>query len=194
MDMVLGPLLTLVVASDAKKKTLKFDMAVIIACQIAAYLYGMHSIAVSRPVYVAFDVLRFEVVQADSVVRDESKAILPQFERNPWFKFHWAAVRPFQDAKEQNNRTFYELQTGISPTMQAHLYQSIEQAWPAMNARKHHLDELKKYNSPEVVQQILHQYPQTDSYLPLKAPVQDMAVLLDSRQRKIIKIVDLRPF
>jgi putative fimbrial protein len=194
IDVVLGPLLTLLVASSKEKKTLKFDLSVIAAVQLAAYLYGMHSIAVSRPVYIAFDKLRFEVVQADSVVRATDKTILPEYQSNPLFAPQWVSVRPYKDAAEQSQRTMRELQEGVSPSMMADLYQPLNDGWGGMLERKHGLDELKQYNPAEQVAKELATYPQADSYLPMKAPSVDMAVLLDSRQKQVLGIVDLRPW
>lgn len=194
IDVVLGPLLTLLVASSKEKKTLKFDLSVIAAVQLAAYLYGMHSIAVSRPVYVAFDKLRFEVVQADSVVRATDKTILPEYQSNPLFAPQWVSVRPYKDAAEQNQRTMLEMQEGFAPSMMADLYQPLNDGWGGMLERKHGLDELKQYNPAEQVAKELAAYPQADSYLPMKAPSVDMAVLLDSRQKQVLGIVDLRPW
>ncbi len=194
IDVVLGPLLTLLVASSKEKKTLKFDLSVIAAVQLAAYLYGMHSIAVSRPVYIAFDKLRFEVVQADSVVRATDKTILPEYQSNPLFAPQWVSVRPYKDAAEQSRRTMLELQEGVSPSMMADLYQPLNDGWGGMLERKHGLDELKQYNPAEQVAKELAAYPQADSYLPMKAPSVDMAVLLDSRQKQVLGIVDLRPW
>lgn len=194
IDVVLGPLLTLLVASSKEKKTLKFDLSVIAAVQLAAYLYGMHSIAVSRPVYIAFDKLRFEVVQADSVVRATDKTILPEYQSNPLFAPQWVSVRPYKDAAEQSRRTMLELQEGVSPSMMADLYQPLNDGWGGMLERKHGLDELKQYNPAEQVAKELAAYPQADSYLPMKAPSEDMAVLLDSEQKQVLGIVDLRPW
>ena len=195
IDVVLGPLLTLIVASSKEKKTLKFDLSVIFIVQLAAYLYGMHSIAVSRPTYVAFDKIRFEIVQADSVLRDSEKTILSEYQKNPWFSPQWVAGRPYKDFEEQNQRTFLELQQDISPAMQADLYQPIDGGtWREIKKTQHTLDELEKYNDTQQVKQILATHPEADSYQPLKAPAVDMAVLLDSKQEKIIAIVDLRPW
>ena len=194
IDVVLGPLLTLLVASSKEKKTLNFDLSVIAAVQLAAYLYGMHSIAVSRPVYIAFDKLRFEVVQADSVVRATDKTILPEYQSNPLFAPQWVSVRPYKDAAEQNQRTMLEMQEGISPSMMADLYQPLNDGWGGMLERKHGLDELKQYNPAEQVARELAAYPQADSYLPMKSPSVDMVVLLDSRQKQVLGIVDLMPW
>lgn len=194
IDVIIGPLLSLIVASSKEKKTLKFDLSVIAAVQLAAYLYGIHSIAVSRPVYLAFDKLRFEVVQADSVVRVADKTILPEYQSNPLLYPQWVSVRPYKDAAEQSQRTFLELQEGISPAMQADLYQPINEGWSGMLERKHGLEELKQYNSAEQVAKELAAYPQADSFLPMKAPAVDMAVLLDSKHKQVLGIVDLRPW
>lgn len=194
IDVVLGPLLTLLVASSKEKKTLKFDLSVIAAVQLAAYLYGMHSIAVSRPVYIAFDKLRFEVVQAESVVRATDKTILPEYQSNPLFAPQWVSVRPYKDAAEQSRRTMLELQEGVSPSMMADLYQPLNDGWDGMLERKHRLDELNQYNPAEQVARELAAYPQADSYLPMKSPSVDMVVLLDSRQKQVLGIVDLMPW
>ena len=194
IDIVLGPLLTLLVASSKEKKTLKFDLSIIAVVQLTAYLYGIHSIAVSRPVYIAFDKLRFEVVQADSVVRVVDKTILPASQSHPLFAPQWVSVRPYKDVAEQNQRTTMEMQQGISPSMRADLYQPINEGWSGMLERKHGLEELKQYNSAEQVDKELAAYPQADSFLPMKAPAVDMTVLLDSKHKQVLGIVDLRPW
>ena len=61
IDIVLGPLLTLVVFNTAKK-SLKFDLSVIGFVQIAALIYGGYVIYSERPAWIAFAKDRFEVV------------------------------------------------------------------------------------------------------------------------------------
>lgn len=198
IDVTIGPLLTLLIASDESKKTraaLRFDLAVIFIVQCTAYLYGMYNIAVSRPVYIAFDKVRFEVVQADSVVRTFEHKISPEYRQNSWFSPQWIAIRPYKNAAEQSERTFLELNEGISPSMQADLYQAInDNTWSEIKKTQHPLDELGKYNDTQQIKQVLSAHPEADSYQPLKAPAEDMVVLLDSKQRKIVAIVDLRPW
>ena len=65
VDVCLGPLLTLVVASPKKpRRELWRDLAVIGAVQGAALVYGVHAAYVGRPVFVVFDVKQFETVSA----------------------------------------------------------------------------------------------------------------------------------
>lgn len=62
VDVVIGPFLTLLVYKQGKK-TLLFDMAVIIALQLSALLYGLWTVAEGRPVWLVFNVDRFDLVQ-----------------------------------------------------------------------------------------------------------------------------------
>lgn len=58
VDLVMGPLLTLIVYNPAKK-SLKFDLAVIGAIQLAALVYGMGVIYMARPIYAVYADGRF---------------------------------------------------------------------------------------------------------------------------------------
>jgi hypothetical protein len=66
VDVVLGPLLTLIVF-DPKKKSLKIDLAIIAALQLAALAYGGWTMFSARPVYVAFAGDRFHLVAANEI-------------------------------------------------------------------------------------------------------------------------------
>ena len=66
VDIVLGPLLTLIVFNTAKK-SLKFDLSVIGAFQLIALLYGGYIIYSERPAWVVFAKDRFEVVGLSEV-------------------------------------------------------------------------------------------------------------------------------
>lgn len=63
VDVVLGPLITLIIYNE-KKKRLKFDLMVIAFLQLAALFYGASVLFQARPVFLVFTVDRFEVVTA----------------------------------------------------------------------------------------------------------------------------------
>lgn len=64
-DVVLGPMLSLVIYSSAKsKRSLITDYTIIGVLQLAALGYGVWAMSVSRPLFVAFDVRRIEIVTA----------------------------------------------------------------------------------------------------------------------------------
>ena len=65
VDVICGPLMTLILANPKKsKRATALDFSVVAIIQIAALLYGMHTVYVARPVYYAFDVDRFTTVTA----------------------------------------------------------------------------------------------------------------------------------
>ena len=66
VDVVIGPLLTLIVF-DPRKKYLKLDLAVIAALQFTALAYGTSVMFDARPVYVSFAGDRFELVEAGAI-------------------------------------------------------------------------------------------------------------------------------
>ena len=86
VDVVMGPLLTLVVFNPAKPRTeLRRDLAIIGLLQLAALGYGMHTAFVARPVGLVFEVDRFKIVSANDVLLTELPQALPDYQRLPWF-------------------------------------------------------------------------------------------------------------
>ena len=61
VDLVLGPLLTMIVYKHGKPG-LKFDLSVIALVQIAALIYGAHTLYQEKPHYLVFAVDRLEFV------------------------------------------------------------------------------------------------------------------------------------
>ena len=64
VDMVLGPLMTLIVFRSGKPG-LKTDLSIIAGIQIIAFLYGTSVIVGERPGYVVFSVDRFEIIASN---------------------------------------------------------------------------------------------------------------------------------
>lgn len=191
IDVILGPLLTFLVASSPTKKTLKFDLMVIAVLQLSAFFYGMYTVTVSRPVYLAFDALRFELVQADTVIRDKDTPA--QYSQNPVFAPQWVSIKPYDTPDEQYRRMQLEMSEAISPSMQASLYQSIDAVRHVIISKTQSLDELYNYNSTDEVKQVLAKYHHVTGFIPLKATATDMTVLVD-KEGHVVEIVDLRPW
>ncbi len=83
VDLVLGPLITLIIFSPGKP-SLKFDIVCVLAAQVAFLSYGVWSIYSARPVYMAFAENRFYLVMANEIdPADQKKATNPTFQSLP---------------------------------------------------------------------------------------------------------------
>lgn len=84
VDVVTGPLLTFVVFDKAKGWAhLRRDLLMIGLMQIAALIYGLHTVYQVRPVALVFERDRFRVISAaDVYVRELDKA-RPEYQRLP---------------------------------------------------------------------------------------------------------------
>ena len=72
VDLALGPLITLVIFDRRKPiSELRRDVAIIIALQLAALVYGLNMVSISRPVVLALEQDRFRVVAATGVYMKE---------------------------------------------------------------------------------------------------------------------------
>lgn len=193
IDVILGPILTFAVAKEGKK-SLKMDLSVIVLLQVGALIYGLHSISTSRPVYLTFDVWRFEVVHANDFSSENLQKADAPYNALPWTQPEFAAVRPAANSEEKNARLFDELGGKGAPSTKAELYQSIEKSMDIIMKEASPVSELKRFNAPEAVDAVLQKHPQADQFVPLKAARVDMTVLVDSKNKQIVKVVDLRPW
>ena len=87
VDVVIGPLLTLMVAKQGKK-TLKMDLLIIGLVQLWALGYGTYTVAQGRPVWMVYNAGRFDLVQAFEAVKAESPSAYPQ----SWIGPEWAEL------------------------------------------------------------------------------------------------------
>ena len=193
IDVILGPLLTFIIAKK-DKKSLKFDLAVIVVLQLAAFIYGIYNIAISRPVYIAFDTIRFEVVQANNIPVESLEQASAPYNTLGWGKPKFVAVKPIKSDEERSNRLFVELETGVSPSKQPNLYEPIERQWKQINTEAESLKKLQQYNNTEKIEVAIAEYRDADSWLPLKGFNEDAVVLLNKEDQYIVGIVDLRPW
>jgi len=79
VDVVLGPLLTLIVFKP-NKPSLKFDLSVIVLIQVSALLYGANTIYSERPYFVAFAIDQFTIIQANQTQEMDLTRISPQID------------------------------------------------------------------------------------------------------------------
>ena len=192
IDVIVGPLLGLLVYKEGKK-TLKFDLTVIIVIQIAALCYGIYSVEQGRPAWLAYNVDRFELVRKNDIIQDNLKQGQPEFQHVSWFKPEYVAVNFAKDKNQRNDDMFVEVLGGISLAQRPERYVDFVQAKEQIQQRAQKIELLKKYNDKIDVEKILAKYPQTTAFLPMKASAVDMTVLIDQKAN-VVEIVDLRPW
>lgn len=194
IDVVLGPLLTLVLAKEGKKG-LKLDLIVIGFVQLSALLYGLYSIDKGRPIVIAFDVNRFEIVSNHSIKNGEAKAVIRRYADAQNRNIPIVAVRPAKDEVEFSQRMTQELELGISSATNVELYQDIQQYFDIIQKESKPISELSKFNKDSVkLKQVLADYPQADRFGVVVGSNKNIAMLIDSKNKQVIQVVDLRPW
>ena len=193
IDVIVGPILGWLVYQEGKK-TLKFDLSVIILIQIAALCYGVFSIEQGRPAWLVYNVDRFELVRKNELVDTNIQQAQPQFQQPSWFKPQYVATEFAKDTQQRNDEMFAEVLGGISIAQRPERYVELTQVTTQIQQRALPLKELEQYNPKTDVEKTLAKYPKADAWLPLKANAVDMVVLVNKESSSIIKIVDLRPW
>lgn len=192
IDVVLGPVLGFLVYKEAKK-SLKFDLTVIILIQITALLFGIYSIAQARPAWLVFNTDRFELVRNNDILEPET-SVKHEYTQVAWTGAQWVAVEVAQNIQQKNEDLFAEALGGISIAQRPERYLELSQVKDQIQQRALQLKELEAYNSKIEVEKTLAKYPKADAWLPLKANAVDMVVLINIKTAKVIKIVNLRPW
>lgn len=192
IDVVVGPILGVLVYKEGKK-SLNFDLTVIILLQVIALFYGIYSIEQGRPAWLVYNVDRFELVRKNEIVDQNINQAKPQFQQSSWLKPQYAAVEFAKDKNQRSDDMFAEVLGGISIAQRPERYVELNKAKKQMQQREQKLELLQQYNSKTDVEKILAKYPQATAFLPMKASAVDMTVLIDQKAN-VVKIVDLRPW
>lgn len=193
IDVILGPLLTLVLAKKGKKG-LKMDLIVIGVVQLSALLYGLYSIDKGRPVAIAFDVNRFELVQKHMIVGDDKKAIIKQYADSQGVRIPVVAVRPAQNDEELQQRIKNELELGIVSSANPELYETLDKNFERITQSVKPMAELANFNNKALADEVMVQYPQADGFVPLVASSKNITALVDTKNKVLVAVVETRPW
>jgi hypothetical protein len=144
-DLVLGPLISLVIYSSAKSRgKLIFDYIVIGVLQLAAVVYGLSIVAQSRPVFVAFDGDRLEIVTAIEIDAADLKAgTQSRYRSLSWTGYRLVSVQRPTDPKEQQAILFQSI-AGKEAYLMPKYYGEYDAARPQILSRLRPLDTLLK--------------------------------------------------
>ncbi len=153
VDIVIGPLLTFVIARSSKpRRELTRDIAVIVAVQLSALVYGAVSLWNGRPLYYAFSENLLQLVQAYDIDAKETALGLQQ---NPALAPHWYS-RPRwiwaplpQDAQESAKIVTSVLTGGDDVISMPRYFKPWEQGLPALRAKLKRVDDVAYFAPSE---------------------------------------------
>ncbi len=112
VDVVCGPLLTLVLVNPKKpRKELWMDLGLVALIQLAALGYGMWTVWQARPLYLVQEVDRFKVISAPDVDAGELKALPANLKPQFWTGPQTVSIRPPKNA-EEHNKVLFEAAAG----------------------------------------------------------------------------------
>lgn len=184
IDVIIGPLLTLVVAKQGKK-TLKMDLLTIVIIQLAALIYGLYIVAQGRPVWIVYDSARFEVVQAYEAISHPANSSLSGGFHLGMTGPAWSAVSDSVPAFVGRGEAYY----------QAEFLQAYDEKIAAkVGSRALQLELLNRFNDPAKVSSVLSAYPEANGFVPMVAKQNFLSVLVNKETGYPIAIVNLSPW
>lgn len=192
IDIIVGPLLTLLVYKEGKK-TLKFDLSVIILIQVSAFLYGFYTIAQGRPAWLVFYHDRFDQVAVVEISQKNHEKFKYEYKNAPMLGPKFVAVKFSNNLETRKKDTLLEL-SGTTLAMRPERYLPLTEVKDQIREKALNLDLLRDFNSHLEIDKVLKEYPTATAWLPLKTNTNDMVVLINTEKAEVIKIVDLRPW
>ena len=191
VDVVCGPLLTLILASPKKMRRERWlDFGLIGLIQALALLYGLHSVWVARPVVLAFEVDRLVLVKANEIESADLANAPEGLRRLPWWGVLKAGTRRAANSAELVESVERGL-AGISLAQQPGWWMPWAQATEGMAVRAKPVAELlvRRPADSEVLQKAIHAsgLPVNDlRYLPLtSSKTLDWIALLDNQMNLV---------
>lgn len=113
VDVVCGPLLTLVLFNPAKpKRELWLDMGLVVLLQVLALGYGIWTTWQARPLYLALEVDRFKVVMSADIDHEALKRLPADLRPLTFGGVRTVALRPPLDVQEKNKVLFQAIEGG----------------------------------------------------------------------------------
>ncbi|HEX4389196.1 MAG TPA: hypothetical protein VH109_11275 [Steroidobacteraceae bacterium] len=153
VDLALGPLITLVIANPRKpRRELTRDIAMVVAVQLAALVYGGLTLWHGRPLYYTFSQDRLEMVQASDL--DDQEVQLAR-RLNPDLAPHWYSRprwiwAPLPDDKDEAEKIVAGAVMGEKDVIQMPRYfKSWQDGRHALDQQLHRIDDLKAFTPTE---------------------------------------------
>jgi hypothetical protein len=153
VDVVLGPLLTFIIAGSSKsRRELVRDIGVIVAVQLCALIYGSVSLWNGRPLYFAFSETVLQMVQAYDIDADESALGRRQ---NPDLAPHWYSLPRWiwaplpKDQQEHDKIVASAIGGGDDVISMPQYFQRWEKGLPDLRTRLKKVDDVAYFQKTD---------------------------------------------
>ena len=198
VDVVLGPLITLVVFDPAKPR-LAFDLITVVVLQIAALAYGGYVMFDARPVYNVFVKDRFETIAANAVDEASVAKAPPEYRQLSVSGPRVVATKPPASADEALAQAIAAMYGGPDVAELPHLYAPYAQEAAHAGQAARPLIELSRQSkdSSDAVNDFVasHGNGQRNlGYLPVRARNRDFAMVVDRKSGEIVGYLALYPW
>jgi hypothetical protein len=187
-DLVIGPLLTFVVAGAGKpRKVLARDISIIVALQLCALVYGTASIWNGRPLYYAFSEDVLQIVQAYDIdapelelARRQKAPFLPHWYSLP--RWIWAPLP--QDAEQREKIVAAAVTGGDDVISMPRYYKRWDEGLPSLRVQLKKVADVKYFSGAD--QKLLAQRMRDAGF----ATDQANAMPLTGRGRPLLAVFD----
>jgi hypothetical protein len=196
-DLALGPLISLVIYNSKKsRRELVMDYSIVGVVQLAAFVYGVMSMAGARPIYVAFAVDRFDVVLANELADEDLQNAQDAYRTRPKLGPLLIGAKLPTDIEERNNLVFSALE-GKDVQRFPRYYVPYEACVEDIKKRAQPLADLERRH-PEARQLIAEEKLDLPverlRWLPIGSPKGFWTVLLDIETGRPLTYIPVDPY
>ena len=197
IDVVLGPLITLIVFNTAKKE-LRRDLAIVGCVQIAALVYGLHIFFSVRPVFIVFNSDRFDVVYANELSAEKLKQAASGFQSLPLWGPEVIAARLPNEKEAANAIVISAVAGGEDVQQMPQYYFSYDALRQDVIKVARPLSLLKEFNKKDLVkvERLIGSFSAKSAaigYLPLVGKLEKVTVIVDLKTAEILEMNKLQP-
>lgn len=198
VDVVLGPLITLIIFNP-RKKSLKFDLAVVALVQIAALAYGAGVIFQARPAYTVFVKDSFHIVAANDIEDEYLKAATnPRFKSLPLTGPQIVAAKEATSTPEEKELVAIANMVGSGVQSLPQFYVPYGDYAKTVQEQAKSLASLRSANQryAESLEQLLKARNisiEKIAVIPVHAKTQQLTAIIDNKTAEVLAILQISP-
>ncbi|WP_307655857.1 TfpX/TfpZ family type IV pilin accessory protein [Variovorax paradoxus] len=144
IDVVCGPLLTFILFDPKKSnKELVRDLSFVVLVQLAALVYGLCSVYIARPVFLAFEVDRFQVISAAEISEQDLSNARQPFQKLSVLGPAVIAVEVPKPGDPTYLQSIELTLNGLEPSLRPSLWRSYDEQRESVKRKLRSIAELK---------------------------------------------------